>query len=158
MWTADMKSNEEWSSQLWSPFLQLRKEAWKKNQDFNGAWTRHLTYISFTGTYEPKLTCSQRQWLRSSVGRAPHRYRKVTGSSPVEVLNFFKASNCKNCDHNCEDHSSFDFMFITSLPSLSGIDFVFVKTIMTIGILHKLMCLGKLKATHRTLWQRGSGH
>ena len=27
-----------------------------------------------------------------------------------KVLNFFQASlrNCKNCDHNCEDHSSFD--------------------------------------------------
>ena len=26
--------------------------------------------------------------------------------------NFFQASlrNCKNCDHNCEDHSSFDFI------------------------------------------------
>ena len=43
MWTAAMKSNEEWSSQLWSQFLQLRKEAWKKKiQDFNGAWTRDL--------------------------------------------------------------------------------------------------------------------
>ena len=41
MWTADMKSNEEWSSQLWSQFFQLRKEAWK-TQDFNGAWTRDL--------------------------------------------------------------------------------------------------------------------
>ena len=60
----------------------------------------------------PKLTCSQRQWLHSSVGRASHRYREVTGSSPVEVLNFFQASlrNCKNCDHNCEDHSLFDFI------------------------------------------------
>ena len=48
-----------------------------------------FTYISFTGTYEPKLTCSQRQWLHSSVGRASHRYREVTGSSPLEVLNFF---------------------------------------------------------------------
>ena len=40
--------------------------------------------------------------------RASHRYREVTGSSPVQVLNFFQASlrNCKNCDHNCEDHSS----------------------------------------------------
>ena len=58
----------------------------------------------------PKLTCSQRQWLHSSVGRASHRYREVTGLSPVEVLNFFQSSlrNCKNCDHNCEDHSSFD--------------------------------------------------
>ena len=60
----------------------------------------------------PNLTCSQRQWLHSSVGRASHWYREVTGSSPVEVLNFFQASlrNCKNCDHNCEDHSSFDFI------------------------------------------------
>ena len=60
----------------------------------------------------PKLTCSQRQWLHSSVGRASHRYREATGSNPVEVLNFFQTSlrNCKNCDHNCEDHSSFDFI------------------------------------------------
>ena len=44
-------------------------------------------------------TCSQRQWLHSSVGRASHRYREVTGSNPVEVLNFFQASlrNCLNC-------------------------------------------------------------
>ena len=28
-----------WSSQLWTQFLQLRKEAWKF-QDFNGVWTR----------------------------------------------------------------------------------------------------------------------
>ena len=48
MWTADMKSNEEWSSQLWSQFLQLRKEAWKKIQDFNGAWTRDLANTGAT--------------------------------------------------------------------------------------------------------------
>ena len=30
IWTADMKSNEGWSSQLWMQFMQLRKEAWKK--------------------------------------------------------------------------------------------------------------------------------
>ena len=100
MWTADMKSNEEWSSQLWSQFLQLRKEAWKKIQDFNGAWTRDLAIPS-------------------------HRYREVTGSSPVEVLNFFfQASlrNCKNCDHNCEDHSSFEVFFIVTcfLPVILG--------------------------------------
>ena len=67
------------------------------------------SYLSREHT-KPKLTCSQRQWLHSSVGRASHRYREVTGSSPVEVLNFFQASlrNGKNCDHNCEDHSSFD--------------------------------------------------
>ena len=68
-----------------------------------------LTYLS-REHMNPKLTCSQRQWLHSSVSRTSHRYREVTGSSPVEVLNFFQASlrNCKNCDHNCEDHSSFD--------------------------------------------------
>ena len=37
----------------------------------------------------PQLTYSQRQWLHSSVGRASHRYREVTGSNPVEALNFF---------------------------------------------------------------------
>ena len=68
-----------------------------------------LTYLS-REHMNPKLTCSQRQWLHSSGGRASHRYREVTGLSPVEVLNFFQASlrNGKNCDHNCEDHSSFD--------------------------------------------------
>ena len=30
-----------WSSQLWTQFLQLRREAWKF-QDFNGVWTRDL--------------------------------------------------------------------------------------------------------------------
>ena len=37
----------------------------------------------------PQLACPQRQRLHSSVGRASHRYREVTGSNPVEVLNFF---------------------------------------------------------------------
>ena len=53
----------------------------------------------------PQLTCSQRQWLHSSVGRASHWYCEVTGSNPVEVLNLFQASlcNCMNCVH-CDDH------------------------------------------------------
>ena len=75
----------------------------------------------------PKLTCSQRQWLHSSVGRASHRYREVTGSNPVEVLNFFQASlrNCKNCDHNCEDHSSFDFISAVHIWFISYASFTF---------------------------------
>ena len=32
-----------------------------------------------------------------------------TGSNPVEVLNF--SGNCKNCVHNCENHSLFDFTY-----------------------------------------------
>ena len=31
-----------WSLQLWTQFLQLRRETWKI-QDFNGVWTRDLT-------------------------------------------------------------------------------------------------------------------
>ena len=42
MRTAEMKSNEEWSSQLWTQFIQLRKKPEKRNQDFNGIWTRDL--------------------------------------------------------------------------------------------------------------------
>ena len=42
IWTADMKSSERlWSSQLWTQFLQLRRDAWKI-QNFNGVWTRDL--------------------------------------------------------------------------------------------------------------------
>ena len=40
-WTVDLKSSELWSSQLWTQFKQLRKEAWK-SQDFNGVWTHDL--------------------------------------------------------------------------------------------------------------------
>ena len=60
----------------------------------------------------PQLTCSQCQWLHSSVGRASHLYREVTGSNPVEVLDFFQASlrNCINCVH-CDDHF-FIFTFV----------------------------------------------
>ena len=32
----NIQSNEEWSSQLWSQFLQLRKEAWKKFRTSTG--------------------------------------------------------------------------------------------------------------------------
>ena len=59
----------------------------------------------------PQLTCSQRQRLHSSVGRASHRYREVTGSNPVEVLNFFQASLRHYIIH-CDDHF---FIFISAV-------------------------------------------
>ena len=54
------------------------------------------------------MTSSQRQWLQ--LVRASHRYHEVTGSTPVEVLNFsgFYIRNCINCVRNCEDHSLLD--------------------------------------------------
>ena len=32
---------KKWPSQ-WTQFMQLRQKTWKKNQDFNGVWTRDL--------------------------------------------------------------------------------------------------------------------
>ena len=45
--------------------------------------------------------------------RESHQYCEVTGSNPFEVLYFFYSGflfDCINHIHNCEDHSSFDFI------------------------------------------------
>ena len=42
MRTAEMKSNEKWSSQLRTQFKQLRTKPEKKIQDFDGIWTCDL--------------------------------------------------------------------------------------------------------------------
>ena len=44
-WTADWKSSELWSAQLWTQFKQLRIEA-LKSQDFNGVWTSWTRWLS----------------------------------------------------------------------------------------------------------------
>ena len=48
--------------------------------------------------------------------------RKVTGSNPVEVLNFFQASlrNCIDCVH-CDDHFFISFHFHSSIWFISYI-------------------------------------
>ena len=124
---------KKWSSK-WTQFMQLRKEAWKKfktSREFEPVtsrsplrcstnWATDVGSRSIVDSYvpvssflsrehmNPQLTCSQRH---SSVNRASHRYPEVTGSNPVEVLNFFQASssNCINCVH-CDDHF---FIFIS---------------------------------------------
>ena len=77
-----IKSTEGWSLKLWSQFLQLRKEAWKKNSGLQRGF---------------------KSWI------------------------FFQASlrNCKNCDHNCEDHSSFDFIFAVHIWFISYASFTY---------------------------------
>ena len=70
---------KKWSSQ-WTQFMQLRKEAWKKFR------TSHIINTHF---FHGNIWTHNWEWLHSSVGRASHRYREVTGSNPVEVLNFF---------------------------------------------------------------------
>ena len=76
-------------------------------EDNTGAITSRIYFI-----YHEHSLLSREQWLHSSVGRASHRYREVTGSNPVEVLNFFQASlrNCITCIH-CDDHFFILFLF-----------------------------------------------
>ena len=62
----------------------------------------------------PQLTCSQHQWLHSSVGRASHRYCEVTGLNPVEVLNCFIQASLRNCI------IAFTAMIISSFSSYVG--------------------------------------
>ena len=66
------------------------------------------------GTFEPTIDLLPTS-VHISVGRASHPYREVTGSNPVEVLNFFfQASlrNCINCVY-CDDHF-FIFKIVTA--------------------------------------------
>ena len=95
-----------WSSQLWTQFLQLRKETWKI-QDFNGVWTRDLVI--------PVRRYNQLSYEATDVGS----WSFVGSNVPVRNawkfqdfnLNDFSLNfsgfftNCKNCVHNCEDHS-----------------------------------------------------
>ena len=82
-------------------FMQLRKETWKKIQDFNGVWTRDLV---ITGAMLYQLSYE-----------APDvRSRSIARSRVQTVLKswfFFQAPlrNCINCVH-CNDH----FLIFTS--------------------------------------------
>ena len=88
MRTADMKSNEEWSLQLWTHFRSFH------------VWFISCTFvklISFTGMYEhiidrlPTSLASELSWLEHRTG--------ITRSwvqNPVEVLNSFQASCLSN--------------------------------------------------------------
>ena len=133
-----------WSSQLWTQFLQLRREAWKI-QDFNGVWTRDLaipvrrsnqlsyeatdvgswSFVSSNGLernesmmkwymiwiiYElliwnqVKLWSSQlwTQFLQLRSSNGPVRNESMMKWYMIWII---YARNCKNCVHNCEDHS-----------------------------------------------------
>ena len=60
--------------------------------------------------------------------RTSHRYHKVMGSYPVEVLNFsgFYICNCINCFHNCEGYRLLHVVFIgVSVQVLSTVPVMF---------------------------------
>ena len=105
--------------------MQLRKEAWKKTQLHKLRWRRRsflhfhfisavhiwcISYIINTHFFHGNIWTHN--WPAPNVSGfiaqlVEHRTgnREVTGSNPVEVLNFFQASlrNCINCVH-CDDH------------------------------------------------------
>ena len=65
--------------------MQLRKRSPKKIHDFNVICTRDLAI--------PVRRSNQLSYEATDVGsRSCVLYREVTGSNPVEVLNFFEAS------------------------------------------------------------------
>ena len=102
---------KKWSSQ-WTQFMQLRKEAWKKKKKSGpqrglNPWPRDYRCDAL-----PTELWSHRRWEQVNCGFICTGNREVTGSNPVEVLNFFfQASlrNCINCVH-CDDHF---FIFIS---------------------------------------------
>ena len=106
LWTAEMKW--KWSSQ-WTQFMQLRKEAWKNSglQRDGNIWTHNWPAPNVCGFIA--------QLVEHRTGN-----REVTGSNPIEVMNFFfQASlrNCVNCIH-CDDHF---FIFISFPQFMYGI-------------------------------------
>ena len=127
IWTAEMKW--KWRNDRRSE----RNLCLKKIQDFSGVWAPDLVITGamlYQLSYEATDVGSRSNFFHGNIWThnwpAPivssfiaqlveHRTdnREVTGSNPVEVLNFFQASlrNCINCVH-CDDH----FFIFTSFP------------------------------------------
>ena len=135
------KWSKPWSSQLWTQFKQLRIEA-LKSQDFNGVQTPLKSWLAFITAIIMAYLISKsavqcmthfiyhftsilhglirtHKWLAPNISgfiaqlvRASHWYREVTGSNPVEVLNFsgLFVRNCLNSIHNCDDHGLLYFI------------------------------------------------
>ena len=93
-----------------------------------------------------QLTCSQCQWLHSSVGRASHQKSRGHGFKPRWSPEFFQASlhNCINCVH-CDDH----FFIFISFPQFM-LWFISYIIILTKSFL-SLICFRKL-----WLWNPGA--
>ena len=92
IWTAEMKW--KWRNDHCSEHNLLHKEAWKKNSGLQrglNPWPCDIGAMLYQLSYEATDVGSRlhSQWLHGSVGRASHRYREVTDSNPVKVLNFF---------------------------------------------------------------------
>ena len=69
--------------------MQLCKKPEKKIQDFNGIWTRDLSILVWFSKQTHNWPAPNISDFIAQLVRALHWYHKVTGSNPVEVLNFF---------------------------------------------------------------------
>ena len=117
-----------WSSKLWTQFLQLRREAWK-NQDFNGVWTRDLAI--------PVRRSNQLSYEATDVGSWSSWSRVQT---PLKSW-IFQASlrNCKNCVHNCEDHSfTWYALFFSTITCQKRWDFSLEKYTSLCPLMYKI--------------------
>ena len=74
-----MKSSKEWSSQLWTQFMQLRKRNLKKLQNFNGIWTRDLAI--------PVRSSYQLSYEATDVGS---RWQMTTAEIILYLIKVFK--------------------------------------------------------------------
>ena len=85
--TADVKSSELWSSQLWTQIYAIAYiEAWK-SQDFNGVWTRDLAI--------PLQHSNQLSYEASDVGSWPFVGSKEPVRNEYEVTyEMFHIYNC----------------------------------------------------------------
>ena len=90
-----MNQMKLWSSQLWTQFFLLRKEAWQIHLISYPQFIYDPFHISFHRWFIPYGNIGTHKWPAPNVSgftaqlvRALHRYREVYGSNPVDVLNF----------------------------------------------------------------------
>ena len=79
-----VKNYERWSSQLYTPLSQLRKDSLKKID----SGFEPLTSSSFHGLITNAFQRPAPSWLVSLIGRALHRYRRGQGFESRTSLNF----------------------------------------------------------------------
>ena len=101
---------------LWVPKLNPKDSMY---ENFVNSFLKETKWKYLRELYQdstPTVSSSE----HSSVVEHRTGNREVTGSNPVEVLNFFQASlrNYINCVHNCDDH------FFISIINVSEFGFV----------------------------------
>ena len=91
---------KKWSSQ-WTQFMQLRKEAWKKIQDFNGVWTRDLAItcaMLYQLSYEATKRCSPHTHDKTQASHATWKWSTLKMISHAFFDYFSKFQRFRN-DH-----------------------------------------------------------